>query len=292
MKHVTVLLREAVESLALRSDSVVVDATYGAGGHAAVIATQLGQHGTLILLDADPTAFSAGTPKTEATLHTSVSNFRHVDTTVRGCGVTKVDAMLADLGWRQDQFTDGGKGFSFSADEPLAMTFGEPTTYPFTAADIVNNWNEAAIADVIYAYGEDRQARRIARAIVTARAKQSIDTAAALATIVAETVRRPGRSKIHPATKTFQALRIAVNDELCALEEFLLSAKHLLVSGGRLSIITFHSIEDRIVKQTFKAWEVAGEAERLTKKPVVPSDAEVKQNPRARSAKLRTIIIR
>lgn len=292
MKHITVLKKEAVALLALRPDSVVVDATYGAGGHAREIVSQLGPKGTYIGIDADVTAFTdsflyshTGGP----TFHLQHDNFAHVSEVVRSLHIKEVDAILADLGWRTDQFTDGGKGFSFSADEPLAMTYGDPDQYLFTAYDIVNGWAEEDIANVIYAYGEERHSRRIARAIVEARRTAPIETAKALADLVAGAIPGGRHSKINPATKTFQALRIAVNDELKVLETFITDAAELLAPGGVLAIITFHSLEDRQVKLALRELAKTGAYELLTKKPIVPSATELAENPRARSAKLRGI---
>lgn len=290
MKHITVLKKEAVALLALRPDSVVVDATYGAGGHAREIVSQLGPKGTYIGIDADVTAFADSFLHSHTngpTFHLKHDNFAHVSEVLRSLHITEVDAILADLGWRTDQFTDGGKGFSFGADEPLAMTYGDPGEYLFTAYDIVNGWAEEDIANVIYAYGEERHSRRIARAIVDARRQAPVVTAKQLADLVAKAVPGGQRSKINPATKTFQALRIAVNDELKVLETFMNDAARLLAPGGVLAIITFHSLEDRQVKLAMRELAKTGAYELLTKKPIVPSATELTENPRARSAKLR-----
>jgi 16S rRNA (cytosine1402-N4)-methyltransferase len=289
MQHVTVLLREAVAALALTPQSVVIDATFGAGGHSQAIASRLGKGGTLLCIDTDPTAFAVGLPKSLATVYHAVGNFRQITDLATQHGLPPVHAILADLGWRSEQFAAGGKGFSFQVDEPLAMTFGEPDTYLFTAADIVNTWSEDSLADVIFGYGEERAARRIAAAIVAARAQAPIVTSGQLAQIVVTAVPPRRGARIHPATKTFQALRIAVNDELGALQDFLDGAWSLLAPQGRLSVITFHSLEDRIVKRQFRSWHTTGHGELLMKKPVVPVDEEIASNPRARSAKLRTI---
>lgn len=292
MKHITVLKKEAVALLELRPDSVVVDATYGAGGHAREICSQLDSSGTYIGIDADQTAFADSFLHTQhdgPQFHLCNDNFANISEIVRSLHIREVDAILADLGWRTDQFTDGGRGFSFTADEPLAMTYGDPSSYLFTAHDIVNGWSEEDIANVIYAYGEERYARRIARAIVALRRTAPIKTARELAALVAEAVPGGRHSKINPATKTFQALRIAVNDELKVLETFIADAARLLAKDGVLAIITFHSLEDRQVKLAFRELAQTGEYELLTKKPIVPSEAELRENPRARSAKLRGI---
>jgi 16S rRNA (cytosine1402-N4)-methyltransferase len=294
MKHITVLQTEAIDALALKSNSVVVDATYGGGGHATLICKQLGTKGIYIGIDTDKTAF-ANNPlklkgKNQPTTHLINNNFSNLEEVLSSLHIEKVDAILADLGWRTDQFTDGGKGFSFQADEPLLMTFGEAENYLFTAYDIVNRWAEEDIANVIFGYGDERYSRRIARAIVLARKNQPINTASELAEIVATAIPRKFFKKgIHPATKTFQAIRIAVNDELKVLETFIDKAVDLLSLEGRLAIISFHSIEDRIVKLKFRELIETGQFILVNKKPITASDEELMENPRARSAKLRII---
>lgn len=299
-QHTTVLLEEAVASLALTADAAVIDATLGAGGHSALILETLGEKGRLLAIDADPAAvaaFAASSTVASARgqVDVRVGNFRHVRDLAQASGIAQADGILADLGWRIQQFAGseeegGGKGFSFARAEPLAMTYGDPSTYPFTAIDIVNEWRVEDLQNVLKGYGEERYAPAIARAIVAARENARIETSTQLADIVAAAV--PGRyrnGRINPATKTFQALRITVNDELDALREFIAESFALLRPGGRLSIITFHSIEDRIAKQEMRALEDQGLARRITKKPVIPTDAETTTNPRARSAKLRTL---
>ncbi len=292
MKHITVLKDEAVAGLALTAHSTVVDATLGAGGHAGLILETLGKSGTLIGLDADQTAIDAlaHLHDAKANVHLVVQNFSKLDDVLSELKIESVDAILADLGWRTDQFMDGNKGFSFGADEPLYMTYGDPEDYPFTAADIVNSWDEENIASVIYGYGEERYSRQIAAKIVEVRKKTRITSAKQLADIIASAVPAGYRNgRINPATKSFQGLRIAVNDEFGVLETFLASAWTHLAVNGRIAIITFHSLEDRIVKHTFKAFAAADQGLLITKKPIVPTREEIKQNPRARSAKLRII---
>ncbi|KXJ97820.1 MAG: Ribosomal RNA small subunit methyltransferase H [Parcubacteria bacterium OLB19] len=293
MKHITVLQTEAVEALALNKNSVVVDATYGGGGHAKLICGQLGKQGVYVGIDADKTAFRDNPlelKKNAPTIHLINDNFSNLNTILSSLNIEKVDAILADLGWRTDQFTDGGKGFSFQAEEPLLMTFGESNDYLFTAYDIVNGWSEEDIANVIYGYGEERYARKIARAIAVSRKIKPIATAKELAEIVEKVVpRRSFKKTIHPATKTFQALRIAVNDELKVLENFIDKAVEALALNGRLAIISFHSIEDRIVKLKFRELVDNGLFVLVNKKPITASDDELQNNPRARSAKLRII---
>lgn len=291
MSHITVLQEEAVTGLTLRPSDTVVDATFGGGGHARAIIKSLDETGCYIGIDADETALKDQTfPEARCAIHLVHDNFKHISSITRSLHIEHIDAILADLGWRMDQFTDGGKGFSFMKDEPLAMTYGDPEAYEFTAFDIVNDWEESSIADIIYAYGEDRASRRIAKAIVVARKQGPIKTTLQLADIVKQALPKGAQyKKVHPATKTFQALRITVNDELGVLEQFLKDSFTLLSDGGRLAIITFHSLEDRMVKQYFKTLKDAGMAELLTKKPITASAEELAKNPRARSAKLRII---
>lgn len=292
MKHITVLQKEAVAALSLQLDSVVVDATYGAGGHAKLICKELKGKGVYIGIDADETAFLESDLKREdgPEIHLINDNFANLSEILSSLNIKKVDAVLADLGWRTDQFTDGGKGFSFSADEPLLMTYGDPEKYTFTAYDIVNDWDEENIADVLYGYAEERHSRRIAKGIVMARKYGAITTAKQLSSIIESSV--PvfyKKGKINPSTKTFQAMRIAVNDELGKLEKFIAIAIDALNVGGTLAIITFHSLEDRIVKLRFREYLQTDDFELLTKKPIVPTREELLENPRARSAKLRVI---
>lgn len=293
MQHITVLLKEAVSALALASDSVVVDCTLGSGGHAREILDHLHKEGTYIGLDADQTAMAAnqGLREHDATVHLVHRNFSHLSEVLDELGVEEVDAVLADLGWRSEQFADGGKGFSFTADEPLHMTFGDPSDYLFTAHDIINGWAEEDIANVLYGYGEEHFSRRIAKAIVTTRHDHGeITSARELAEVIEKAVPAWYRKgKTHAATKSFQALRIAVNDEFMVLEELLSAAYDRLRPHGRLTIISFHSLEDRIVKHTFKSFVEERSASLITKKPITPTTEELAQNPRARSAKLRVI---
>lgn len=289
--HITVLRNEAVEALAIKPNSIIVDATVGSGGHTALILDALDADSTFVGIDADPHAIAearARFTKTNATTHFQVGNFRHLDSILYALKIEAVNGIVADLGWRMEQFTAGGRGFSFQVDEPLTMTFGDPKSYAFTAQDIVNEWKEDDIRNVIRGYGEERFAGRIANAIVTARRESPIVTSGQLANIITDAV--PGfykRGKIHPATRTFQALRIAVNDEFEALETFIRTALSHLAPSGRLAIITFHSLEDRIVKHLFRSYAHDQFGTVLTKKPIAPTSEEINNNPRARSAKLR-----
>jgi 16S rRNA (cytosine1402-N4)-methyltransferase len=292
MKHISVLPKEAVDALHLTKDAVVVDATLGAGGHARLILSELGSDGAYIGFDADITAIESlqDLKKAKATVHLVHSNFAHIQTELAKLQIETVDAILADLGWRTDQFTDGGKGFSFSSDDSLFMTYGDPSQYSFTAGDIVNGWDAEDIANVLFGYGEERYSRQIAKAIVEYRKKNTIKTAAELAEIIFTSVPVSYRhGRIHPATKSFQGLRIAVNDEFKVLEDFIQNAWQCLAPGGRLAIISFHSLEDRIVKHTFRNFAQTKSGVLITKRPIVAGSEELKDNPRARSAKLRII---
>lgn len=291
--HQTVLLTEAVEALNVQPNGVYIDATLGSGGHTRAILEKLTEDNTLLSLDADQTALDTvtktGFPATEARIILTHANFKDIVTVTEEQELTDIAGVLADLGWRMEQFSGSGKGFSFQVDEPLYMTYGDPESYSFTAIDVVNDWDEQDIANVLFGYGEERASRRIAKAIVTARRDAPIVSTMQLAQVIEQVIPRTGRAKIHPATKTFQALRIVVNDELSVLETFIDEAFSILRPGGRLAIITFHSLEDRIVKHRFRA--IAADAAGLLvhKKPIVPTREEIINNPRARSAKLRTI---
>jgi 16S rRNA (cytosine1402-N4)-methyltransferase len=295
MKHVTVLQDTAVNALGVRPGKVVVDATLGSGGHTKAIAEKLNGSGKIIACDVDPDAINdaqlwCGTYDVPIILRET--NFKNVHTIVGEMqgpdGV--VDGIIADLGWRSEQFSSSGRGFSFSADEPLQMTFGNPAAYTVTASDIVNQWEANDIKNVLFGYSEERFAARIATAIVNARAQSPICTSGQLARIVHEAVPFAYQNRrIHPATKTFQALRIAVNDEFSALDEFITNAMSVLATHGHLVIITFHSLEDRIVKHRFREFVTGGVGTLPHRKPRIPERSECVQNPRARSAKLRTI---
>lgn len=290
-KHITVLQNEAVEILDIKPDSIIVDATFGGGGHALQICKHLGKNGVFIGIDADKTALKnrrEELEETKPTIHLINDNFSNLKEILSSLNIKKVDGILADLGWRTDQFTDGNKGFSFQVDEPLLMTFGNHDDYLFTAYDIINGWQEEDIANVIFGYGEERHSRRIAKNIVQERKKAPIKTTFQLAEIVSKSVPKT-KSSINQSTKTFQALRIAVNDELGRLEEFLSEASVFLAEKGTLAIITFHSLEDRIVKLRFKDMVRTENFILLNKKPITASTEELTENKRARSAKLRAI---
>jgi len=271
-EHTPVMLREAITALDLKNGEVVVDATFGKGGHSAAIKKEA--RVKLVTIDAD-----------SASRADIVGNFGDIEKLING----PVDKVLFDLGWNMTQLLSG-RGFSFLVDEPLIMSYSSKPRSGFTAAEILNTWSEKALADVFFGYGEERYARRIAAAVVSRRAKQPFATTFELVEIVRDSV-PPAylHGTIHPATRVFQALRIAVNDELKSLQQGIEGAWTLLNAGGRIVVITFHSIEDRIVKRAFAALVKDGAGELIYKKPLVPSASEVAKNPAARSAKLRAI---
>lgn len=287
--HQSVLLSEAIEGLMLEADDVVVDATIGGAGHFSSILQYLGASGTLIGIDADRDAIVRGkmaAAGARATVHVVEGNFRALGNMLDGLGIAAIDKALFDLGWSSYHLS-AGRGFSFRADEPLHMTYGEPVAGS-TAADMVNTASEEALADLFYSLGDERFSRPIARAIVQRRASAPLrSTNDLVEAVMAGTPGWYQHRRIHPATKVFQALRIAVNDELGALREGLSAALSRLSSGGRVAIISFHSIEDRIVKTMLRDAAHEGIGQIITKKPIVPTLAQIKQNPRARSAKLR-----
>ncbi|MDO8522482.1 MAG: 16S rRNA (cytosine(1402)-N(4))-methyltransferase RsmH [bacterium] len=292
--HVTVLLHEAIEQLGIKSGDIAVDATLGGGGHARAIAEALGRKGMLIGLDLDQDAIKrtriALKGFSKPKIHLVTANFRNLSSELAKLNVKQIDKALFDLGWSGYQL-EAGRGFSFLKDEPLSMTYsGSASEGTLTAATIVNEWAEESIADIIFGWGEERYSRRIAKRIVESRAKSPITTSLQLAEIIRSAVPPAYRhGRIHPATRTFQALRIAVNDELGALKEGLTGAWRNLAERGRIAVITFHSIEDREVKRLFVKWEQEGSGKRITRSPIRVSAEEIKANPRSRSAKLRVI---
>lgn len=290
--HRSVLLKEAIDGLELEPGDVYLDATVGSGGHMEEVWQRLKGQVELLGIDADDMSISIAKEKLDisgAKPKLAVLNFRNIEK-VPEIFDTSPTKILFDLGWSTDQFETGNRGFSFQKDSPLIMTFGQDGGEAvFTAYDVVNKWEEKNLADVIYGYGEEKYARRIARAIVAAREKP-IETSLQLAEIIKQAVPifyRFGR--LHPATKTFQAIRIAVNDELKALEEGLNRGFDILKKGGRLAVISFHSLEDRIVKFFFKSVVAENRGKLINKKPITPSEAEINENPKSRSAKLRII---
>lgn len=291
--HRPVLLQEAIEHLAIRPDDIVLDGTLGGAGHAREIVRMLGTKGIFIGIDADHAAINRAQDALQdavATVHLIEGNFRNAESYLGKHGITHITKALFDLGWSGYQLT-AGRGFSFLQDEPLLMTYEEsPDEHTLTAEKIVNTWQESSLADIIYGWGEERYSRQIARGIIQARAKERITSSKQLAEIIRSAVPHFYRKgKLHPATKTFQALRITVNDEMGALKQGLTAAFELLSPGGRIAVITFHSIEDREVKRLFLELATSERATRMTKSPIKPSEGELQENPRARSAKLRVL---
>ena len=283
------MVAEVLDLLAPARGGLFVDCTVGLGGHSRAL---LDAGATRVLgLDRDPSALAiAG--ETLAPYRDRVelvhADYRELDRVLDARGIAAVDGTLADLGVSSMQLDAEGRGFSFRRDEPLDMRMDQ--TSGTSAAEWLRTVDEEELANVIFRYGEERYSRRIARAIVSARASEPVATTGQLAAIVRRAIPHRGYQRIDPATRTFQALRIWVNRELEDLDVFLVGAARRLLHGARLAVITFHSLEDRIVKHTFRAIEKAEQAMRiLTKRPLVPADAEVARNPRARSAKLRAI---
>ncbi len=303
--HKSVLLHETIEMLNPQTGEIFVDCTLGLGGHTEAI-LQTAENIRVIGIDQDTEAIKFAKERLGRfgeRIKIFHANFAEIENVLRRAGVQKVNGILADLGVSSLQFDDGTRGFSFRFDAPLDMRMDTDSGYE-TAAELLERLSEEEIADLIYKYGEERMSRRIARRIVWKREiGEAVKTTKELADTVEKAIGRgKSKDKIHPATRTFQALRIAVNREIEILEEFIGDAVEVLESEGRLAIITFHSLEDRIVKQTFQ--KLAGKCscpprlpqcvcgaekkiEILTRKPIVPDEPEIAENPRSRSAKLR-----
>jgi 16S rRNA (cytosine1402-N4)-methyltransferase len=288
--HVPVLLKEAINFLAVKRGGTYIDATVGLGGHSYEIAKRLGARGHLIGLDKDPAALDAARARLVfeedapaiSLLHSSFADVG------RRFGSEKVDGILADIGVSSMQLNDAARGFSLQAEGPLDMRMNPQAER--AAEQVVNQVDEVTLADLIYEFGEERRSRRIARAIVRSRPIRSTVQLADVISAAARPMNRFGdkyERRIHPATKTFQAIRIFVNDELKDLQTLLDAAPQVLKPGGRLVIISFHSLEDRIVKDALRDGVKQGHYELLTRKPVTAGAEEVDRNPRSRSAKLR-----
>ena len=283
-RHVPVLLAEVLEGLNPQPGGVFVDGTLGGGGHARAIAERVGPTGRVIGLDRDPEAIAAAIENLRGLpIECIQANFCELPEVLDEIGIPAVDGIVLDLGLSSDQFADVSRGFSFDSDGALDMRFnplkGEP------ASRLVNRLSAEHLADLIFHFGEERFSRRIARAIVEKRHHNPINTSRQLAEIVRQAVPAIAKKqRIDPATRTFQALRIAVNDELKSLDTALRRLPDCLKPGGRLAIISFHSLEDRPVKEAFQS---DPRLRRLTKKPITPHEAEIARNPRSRSAKLR-----
>ncbi len=301
LPHLPVLYQQIIPAIQPKRGCKYVDGTVGAGGHAWGILKESSPDGLLLGLDVDPTALELAKARlaefgTRAMLvHASHITLRQQ---LDAVGWAKVDGIVLDLGASSMQFDSPERGFSFLHEGPLDMRFNPSA--PLTAADIVNTWDERSLADVIYQYGEERLSRKVARAIIQAR---PFSTTLQLAEVVADAVGNQPGSKLHPATRTFQALRIAVNQELDAIHKTLPQAVEALSPGGRLAVITFHSLEDRIVKQIFRDFSREKRDEThpmapvirpaiirlVQRKPFLPMEEEIQKNPRARSAKMRVI---
>lgn len=304
--HSTVLKRQTVELLDVRDGGTYVDATLGLGGHAEAI-LQSSPNVRLVGIDQDGAALALAGERLDrfrGRIDLVNANFSELAAVLKGLGTEKIDGIIADLGVSSLQLDSEERGFSFRFDAPLDMRMDAASDGP-TAADLLADLSETEIADIIYRYGEERFSRRIARRIVERReGGKPVQTTKELAELAARSVKRNPKDKIHPATRTFQALRIAVNRELEVLEQFLIDGVESLKIDGRFAVITFHSLEDRIVKQAFQ--RLAGKCfcpprmpmcicgavkkiEIVTRKPVVPEGDEIEKNPRSRSAKLRVI---
>ena len=291
--HVSVLLKESVDGLDIQPDGIYVDVTFGGGGHSREILSRLGKNGRLFGFDQDADAESKIMNDNRFTFVRS--NFRYLKNWMRFYEVEKIDGLLADLGVSSHHFDDESRGFSFRFDAPLDMRMNKRAG--MTAADVLNNYTEEQLADIFYLYGELKTARRLASVVVKARQESAIETTGQLLQLTEKIFAREREKK--EVTKLFQALRIEVNHEMDALREMLNSACQLLRPGGRLSVITYHSLEDRIVKNVMRAGNAEGKVEQdffgraksplhlINNRVIVPTDDELQRNPRSRSAKLR-----
>ncbi len=290
--HKSVLLKESIDGLNIQPGDIYLDGTLGSAGHAKYALEKANGNITVVGLDRDIDALDRSKKNLPSErVFLKQSSYGEMDKVLDELGIGKVNRIMLDLGLSSDQFETSGRGFTFKNDEPLLMTFSKnPDVDDLTSGYIVNNWSESSIADIIFGYGEERYARKISKSIVIYRQKKKIETTGELVEIINQSV--PGmykRGRIHPATRTFQALRIAVNDELNTLKEGLANGFDRLEKGGRMAVISFHSLEDRIVKHFNIEKKEAGMANIITKKPIEASEEEIQNNPRSRSAKLRII---
>lgn len=289
--HIPVLLDAVLELLAVRPGDRILDLTVGSGGHAAAMAARAGADGLLLGLDVDPASLRRAAERladAPGRVELRHGNFADFDDAMRSVGLERVDVLLADLGVSSAQLDDASRGLSFMRDGPLDMRLDPSATT--TAEGLVNSLPESKLADLIFEFGQERASRRIAKRICEARRSHRIRSTTELATIVSRALGvdpASRRSKIHPATRTFQALRMAVNDELGALRRMLEKSRTHLSDGGRIGVISFHSLEDGIVKTSFREWSREGLCEILTKRPQTADANERASNPRSRSAKLR-----
>ena len=283
-RHIPVLLHEAIQGLNLKDGDIFLDGTLGGAGHSLAVAEKFGDEVEIIGIDRDADALKQSEERLRALTHSAylrLESFRNLDDVLLDLGVKQINAVLLDLGISSDQLDDSGRGFSFQRDEPLDMRMSKKG---ITAADILNSWDEHAIELVLRGFGEEKHSRRIARDIVEKRKQKPFRTTQDLVDIVGDK-----KGRIHPATQTFQAIRIAVNEELAALEEGLAKAFEALAPSGRLAVISFHSLEDRIVKNFMRDKAKEGKAKLIVKKPITPTEEEIDRNPRSRSAKLRIL---
>ena len=292
--HIPVLLHETIEGLAIKEGGIYVDCTTNRGGHSIKIARAIKKEGTLICIDLDKDALKEAEQqirsiKNPPTVHFIHSNFRYLSSILKELGISHVDGIVADLGTSSQDLDDSKRGFSFRFDEPLLMTYdSNPTEDTTTAFDIVNYWSESTIADILYGFADETYRGRIAGAIVKTREEKPIKTTFQLVDVIAGAVPTLYRHrKTHFATKTFQALRMAANDELGSINDLIEALPSVLASNGRACIITFHSTEDRVVKQGLRAKSEM--LKPITKKAIIPTEEEIQKNPRARSAQLRIV---
>jgi len=302
--HVTVLLKETVDGLDIKPDGTYVDCTLGGGGHSSYLLSQLTEGGKLIAFDQDEIAIQNAKEKFSSygeQFITVKSNFRYLAEKLQEIGITEVDGILFDLGVSSPQLDTPERGFSYHHDAPLDMRMDQDA--PLTAYDVVNSWSYEQLVRIFFQYGEEKFSKQIARKIEAYRENKAIETTGELVELIKEGIPAPARrTGGHPAKRVFQAIRIAVNDELKVFEEALESAIEMVKPGGRVSVITFHSLEDRICKTTFKRnsttpqlppglpiipEEFKPKLKLITRKPILPSDIELEENNRARSAKLR-----
>jgi len=296
MTHIPVLLKETIEYLNPEAGDIVLDGTLGAGGHSAEICKKIGESGLLVGIEQDEETLEKTRIKIQELGIKNIflvnENFRNLDKVLENLKIEKVDAAIFDLGMSSMQLDKYKRGFSFQKDEPLIMNFKvELEPIDLTARQILNTWSKQDIFEILKNYGEERFAKRISENIEKRREEKDFETTFDLVEVIKESV-PVGYTKrrLHFATKTFQALRIAVNDELNVLIDALSKVWDFLGNDGRLVVISFHSLEDRIVKNFFRDKKKAGKGDVLTKKPITASDEEIKENPRSRSAKLRAIV--
>lgn len=290
--HKSVLLNEAINGLNLKPGEIFFDGTLGGGGHSKKVCDFFGRSVKIIGIDRDSQAVQRATKKFEALdcdFFFQAASFRNIDEILDNLNIKAVNGILFDLGLSSDQIEKSSRGFTFQKDEPLVMTFStERIDGVATAQTIINEWSEETLADILYGYADERYARRIAKKIIERRQIKPIEKTSELVEIVKSAV--PAgyqKGKIHFATKTFQAIRIAVNDEIEAIKEGLTKGYERLAENGRMAVISFHSVEDRVVKNFFKDSKAADGGVIVTKKPITPNETELSDNPRARSAKLR-----